>query len=111
MKWTGLLLSLVVFLGSTGCGIVGSTAYVPESEREITEPNCFDTWSVVHISAGGIMGELLTSDSLGLTLLGLIGYEVIEPYFWFDFGENDLNQACDVAAGVVGWAITTADDD
>ncbi|HNQ21823.1 MAG TPA: hypothetical protein PKK06_01890 [Phycisphaerae bacterium] len=106
MKRNVLLGALAGLLACGGCGII---TFNPEGPREITEPCCLDTWSVVHMSTGALMGEALGDTSIKPTIFALAAYEIIEPYFWFEYGESLTNAECDILVALLGWFAATAD--
>lgn len=71
---------------------------------------CFDSWSLVHVGSGIGFGELLGEDSFFATLAILAGYELIEPSVTLFSGESRINQQCDVAVGMLGWAASVFRD-
>lgn len=80
-----------------GCGM-------PNEEGIVEEKACADFWSAVHFGSGYYLGEQLGEDRFLETMAILIVYELAEPHFWPGFGENRLNQDCDVVFGALGWA-------
>jgi hypothetical protein len=87
-----------------GCGIL-SPPLAALNDNDIPEPACLDLWTPVHMASGYVMGAWLGDDSLGPTTTMLAGYELAEPHFWPGFNESQLNQACDVYTGALGWYI------
>lgn len=81
----------------SGCGM-------PNEEGIVEEKACADFWSAVHFGSGYYLGERLGEDRFLETMAILIAYELAEPHFWPGFGENRLNQDCDVVFGALGWA-------
>ena len=93
---------------TAGCGSFGDAPLLvgdPEvsAENVIEEHECTDIWSFVHFGAGYLLGDRLGDDSLLDSLMILTLYEIIEPEFWPRFGENQINQECDIVAGALGW--------
>ena len=85
-----------------GVALVGACA-TPNDDGIVEEKACVDIWSAVHVGSGYYLGERLGPDR-GLETLGLlVGFELAEPQFWPGFGENRLNQQCDVVVGALGW--------
>ena len=69
----------------------------------IQEHECTDFWSVVHLGSGYLLGRTLGDESFLESFLALTAYEILEPQFWPYWGENQINQECDIAAGALGW--------
>jgi hypothetical protein len=93
---------------TAGCGSFGDAPLLvgdPEvsAENVIEEHECVDLWSIVHFGSGYLLGDRLGENSLFNTLAILTVYEIIEPEFWPGFGENQINQECDIVAGALGW--------
>jgi hypothetical protein len=99
-----------------GCGglkevplLTGDPEVLPEGV--IQEHTCMDFWAFVHFVSGYWLGNRLGEDSFTETLLILTGYEIAEPQFWPRWGENRLNQQCDIAVGQLGWLAWYVIDD
>ena len=104
----GVIVAVLVGVLPFGCGgfhevplFMGDPEVLPEGV--IQEHTCIDPWSFVHLGAGYWLGDRLGDDSFLETLLILTGYEIAEPQFWPFWGENRVNQQCDIIAGQLGW--------
>lgn len=93
---------------ATGCGgfkdvplLTGDPDVLPPGV--IQEHECADLWSIVHFASGYWLGDTLGQDSFLDSFVILTAYEIIEPQFWPYWGENRVNQECDIAAGALGW--------
>ena len=102
-----LVAGAVVFL-ATGCGgfkdvplFMGDPEVLPEGV--IQEHECLDLWAVVHFASGYLIADQFGVESFFDTLALLTAYEVAEPQFWPYWGENQLNQQCDILFGQLGW--------
>ena len=105
---------MFALLVAAGCGglqpvplFEGDPDTLPEGVIE--EKTCVDFWAAVHIASGYYLGEL-GEDSFIDALLWLALYEVAEPQFWPRWGENQLNQQCDIVFGGLGWLTWYATD-
>ncbi len=107
-----LFVTACVILTSTGCGVGDGERSDPGSSLEawfsdddyiIEEKGCVDFWTAVHFGAGYLLGGRQGEDGFQESVALLVGYELVEPHFWPHFGENGLNQGCDLVFGVLGW--------
>ena len=103
-----LLVASLAGVLTLGCGgfkevplLTGDPEVLPEGV--IQEHTCMDLWSFVHFVAGYWLGDWLGEDSFIETFLILTGYEIAEPQFWPLWGENRVNQQCDIVVGQLGW--------
>ena len=108
-------MAVLVGVLAPGCGgfadvplMMGDPDVLPEGV--IQEHTCVDFWAFVHFGAGYWLRERLDQGSFVETFLILTGYEIAEPQFWPLWGENQVNQQCDIVAGQLGWVASYLDD-